>query len=135
MRRDLARGFTLLEILVVLSLVGLLLSMVAPNLQQIVGSIDRATRRDALVADIAGLSYRAYVLGQGFELSQTEMSRVLADGNPVLAVPSGWRVRVEKTIRFAFNGWCSGGSVTLVSPDQVAERLQLRAPDCRVERG
>lgn len=135
MMRMSARGFTLLELLVVLAVVGLLIGLVAPNLQQIVGSIERATRRDTLLSDIAGLSYRAYVLGQEFELSQAGTSRLLADGNPVLAVPDGWRVRIEQPIRFGFSGWCSGGSLTLISPDQGAERLQLKAPDCRVERG
>lgn len=128
-------GFTLLEILVVLTLVGLLLSLVAPNLQRLVGSVDRATRRDGLVADIAGLSYRAYSLGQSFELSAAQMSRVLTDGNPVLAVPSGWRVEVDSPITFGFNGWCNGGSLRLISPDQVVERITLQAPDCRLQRG
>jgi len=115
--------------------IGLAAALVAPNLQKLVGSVERATRRDGLVADIAGLSYRAYSLGQGFELSDAGMGKLLRDGNPVLAVPSGWRVAVDQPIQFGFNGLCSGGRLTLVSPDDVREPVRLRAPDCRIERG
>jgi general secretion pathway protein G len=134
-RRDLCSGFTLLELLVVMTVVGLMAAMVAPSLEKLVGSIDRATRRDGLVADIAALSFRAYSLGQGFELSNQSQAKLLRDGNPVLAVPSGWRVELEKPIHFGFGGWCSGGRLRLISPDRVVEQLRLAAPDCRIERG
>lgn len=128
------RGFTLVELLVVLAVMGLALSMVAPSLERTVASVDRAARRDGLVADLAGLSYRAYALGQPFELSNESLSQVLADGNPVLGVPWGWRVEVERPIRFSFNGWCSGGAVKLVSLDGNVEQVQLVAPDCRLQK-
>jgi prepilin-type N-terminal cleavage/methylation domain-containing protein len=129
------RGFTLLELMVVMAVVGLMAALVAPNLQRLVGSVDRSARRDGLVADIAGLSYRAYSLGESFELSDAGLGRLLHDGNPVLAVPGGWRVTVEQPIQFGFNGLCSGGRLTLRSPDGVVEAMSLRAPDCRIERG
>ncbi len=134
-RRDPRSGFTLLELLVVMMVVGLMAALVAPSLEKLVGSADRATRRDGLVADIAALSYRAYSLGQGFELNNESQAKLLRDGNPVLAVPSGWRVELEKPIRFGFGGWCSGGNLRLISPDRVVEQLLLAAPDCRIERG
>lgn len=126
------RGFTLLELLVVMAVVGLLAGLVAPSLQRMAGSIDRATKREGLMADIAGLSYRAYALGQSFELSEQGVQRILSDGNPVLALPAGWRVQMDHPIQFAFNGLCSGGRLTLVSPDRVVEALQLHKPDCRL---
>jgi prepilin-type N-terminal cleavage/methylation domain-containing protein len=129
------RGFTLLELLVVMAIVGLMAALVAPNLQQMVGSVDRSTRRDGLIADIAGLSYRAYALGESFELSDAGMGKLLQDGNPVLVVPNGWKVSLVKPIQFGFNGLCSGGRLTLRSPDGVVEAMALRAPDCRIERG
>lgn len=128
------RGFTLLELLVVMAIIGLMAALVGPNLQRLVGSMDRATRRDGLVADVASLSYRAYALGQSFELSDAGLGRLLRDGNPVLAVPEGWRVAVAQPIQFAFNGLCSGGQVVLRAPDGVVETLRLRAPDCQLDR-
>lgn len=132
-RRD-AGGFTLLELLVVMAVIGLMTALIAPNLQRLVGSLDRATRRDGLVADIAGLSYRAYVLGESFELGRDAQAHLLRDGNPVLAVPEGWQVSVREPIRFGFDGLCSGGQVTLRAPDGVVETLQLQAPECRLVR-
>lgn len=128
------RGFTLLELLVVMVIIGLVAALVAPNLERLVGSVDRATRRDGLLADISGLSYRAYALGQSFELSDAQLNRLLRDGNPVLVVPSGWQVAIASPIQFGFNGLCSGGQLSLRSPDGVSEALTLRAPDCRIER-
>ncbi len=116
-----------------MGIVGLLAGLIAPNLEQLVGSMERATRRDGLRADLAGLSYRAYSLGQSFELRNDNQSQLLRDGNPVLAVPPGWRVDVEAPVRFGFNGWCSGGRLQLISPDRVVQRVQLTAPDCRLE--
>jgi prepilin-type N-terminal cleavage/methylation domain-containing protein len=132
MSRPRTPGFTLLELLVVLAVVSLLLSLVAPNLVRLVGSVERATRRDAVVADLANLSYRAHALGQSFELASGSLGRVLADGNPVLALPAGWQAEVLAPVRFAFTGWCSGGTVLLRSPDRTVERVELRAPDCRI---
>jgi len=129
-----SRGFTLLELLVVLTVVGLVTALVAPNLGRLVGSMERAVRRDGLVADIAGLSFRAYSLGQGFELSEAGFNVPLRDGDLVLSVPSGWRVEVESPIRFSFTGLCSGGSLSVSSPDGVVEKLRLVPPACQVER-
>lgn len=129
-----SRGFTLLELLVVLTVVGLVTALVAPNLGRMVGSMERAVLRDGLVADIAGLSFRAYSLGQGFELSDAGFNLRLRDGDPVLAVPSGWRVQVDRPIRFGFNGLCSGGSLSVLSPDGVVEKLRLEAPACQIVR-
>ena len=133
-RRVAAAGFTLLELLVVMAVIGLLAAVVTPNLQRLVGSFDRATRRDGLIADVAALSYRAYAIGQSFELADGGFAELLRDGNPVLAVPQGWRVEVVAPIRFGFNGRCSGGQVTLVAPDGARELLSLAAPACALRR-
>ena len=118
--------------LLVLALIGLISAMVAPNLQKLAGIVERATLRDGVLADIAGLNYRAYSLGQGFELSEASLGQTLSDGNPILLPPAGWRVQVESPIIFAFNGMCSGGLVTITSPGATVERLRLVAPVCHV---
>lgn len=127
-----SRGFTLLELLIVLALVALISGIAGPNLHKLLGSVERITRHDGLVADIGGLSYRAFVLGQGFELDNTSQNNLLNDGNPILAAPDGWQIKVKQPISYTFNGFCSGGAITLIAPDNTIEQLMLDAPVCRV---
>ena len=127
-------GFTLLEVLVVLVLVGLLTALAVPNLQRMSQSVEAATRRDAVLADIGALGYRAYVIGQSFELGPATAAQLLLDGNPVLALPAGWRITAELAVRYSFSGYCAGGTLKLQGPDGTNERLVLQPPLCRVQR-
>jgi prepilin-type N-terminal cleavage/methylation domain-containing protein len=126
------RGFTLIEMLVVMALMGLLAAMVAPNLQKLTGSVEYSTQHDALVADIAGLPYRAFANGRGIALSNDHFATLFGDGNPILAVPDGWHVVVKDTIQYTFNGFCSGGMVQITDPSGAVEHLFLEPPACRV---
>lgn len=127
-----SRGFTLLELLIVLALIALISGIAGPNLHKLLGAVERVTRHDGLVADIGGLSYRAFALGQGFELSNNTLHNLLNDGNPILAVPDGWEIKIKQPISYTFNGFCSGGAITLIAPDSTVEQLLLDAPVCRV---
>lgn len=127
-----SHGFTLLELLIVLVLIALISGIAGPNLHKLLGTVERVTRHDGLVADIGGLSYRAFALGQGFELSNESQHNLLNDGNPILAVPDDWQVKVKQPISYTFNGFCSGGTITLIAPDNTVEQLLLDAPVCRV---
>lgn len=132
MRAAATRGFTLMEMLVVLTVIGLIAGLATPNLRKLADSVERVTRHDGLVADIAGLPYRAFAMGQGFELGAGSFSALLNDGNPLLVVPGGWQVQIKKPIQYTFNGFCSGGVILLIAPDTSVERLFLEPPVCRV---
>ncbi|MDR3482678.1 MAG: type II secretion system protein [Burkholderiaceae bacterium] len=125
-------GYTLIELLVVLALIGFLTAMVAPNLQRLTNGATYSTQHDALIADITGLSYRAFANGHGMVLANDTFGALQSDGNPLLAVPEGWRVAVKEPIQFTFNGFCSGGVITITAPDLVIENLYLEPPACRV---
>jgi general secretion pathway protein G len=126
------RGFTLIELLVVLALMGLLTALVAPRLQTLVGGATYHTQHDALVADIAGMSYRAFATGHSMTLKNDSFAVIQGDGDPLLNVPEGWQVSVKDPIQFTFNGFCSGGVVQITAPDTVTENLYLDPPACRV---
>lgn len=127
-----SRGFTLLEVLLVVALMGLLTSLVVPNLQRVVAGLESATRRDGVLSDVNLLGYRAHALGQSFELSATTAGQLLRDGSPVLPLPEGWRLEAESPIHYSASGFCEGGALQLKPPGAAPLRLVLESPLCRV---
>jgi len=124
------RGFTLLEMLVVLSIMAFVAGVVLPGLQRIYERTERGLARNGLVAQIAGLGYRAYVLGENIELDDKTLTSMLSDGEPEVSVPDGWKVRIAQPVHYAFNGLCGGGNVVLIDPDGVKQAYRLDAPRC-----
>lgn len=100
MQHHLIKGFTLLELLVVLALISLLAGMVVPNLQRTIESIERSTQREQIISDIGQLSYRAFTAGMKFELNEEKLGVQLPDGSPMLLLPEGWTINISKPIGF-----------------------------------
>lgn len=62
-------GFTLLEMLIVLLIVGLTSAVVLPRLPLMADSLDFALKRQSFEQELSGLAYRAYADKQDFILS------------------------------------------------------------------
>lgn len=121
-------GFTLIEILVVLVLVGLLAGVALPSMHAISQRYEIAAQRETILTEISTLGYRAYNSGQATELAPLAAS---AARNSPVSIPPGWRIEAPKPIRYSFNGICSGGKITLIGPDEFREKLQLNPPLCK----
>lgn len=117
------RGFTLLEVVVVLALMALALGIVVPRLDVFTDSIAAAHERETIIEGIAALGLTARQNGQVIVFSgQTEPLPV--------QVPQGWSISVADPIRFYSSGACSGGVVILQSGSRRF-MYRLEAPRCR----
>ena len=115
------RGFTLLELLVVLALVALVTGLVAPVAYK---GLSAARERGALAdlsALLEGLPMRAFRSGA----AQSYDGRVLASLLPEL--PAGWRVVTEPELRYAASGVAGGGVVRLLNADALLAELRVLA--------
>lgn len=122
-----SRGFTLIEILVVLAVMGLLASIAVPAMQRMAERYEISTQRSQLLAEINGMSYRAYANGKRVVVSDQD-----SKGSQALITPPGWRIQTDKPIIYNFNGLCDGGKLVLIAPDNREETLRLEPPRCQV---
>ncbi len=125
--QKLIKGFTLIEILVVLVIVGLLAGVALPRFYAISERYEIAAQRENLLTEIGTLGYRAYSSGQPAELTSSAAS---AAANAPVRIPPGWRIQTTPAIRYSFNGICSGGTLTLLGPGDFREEFQLKPPLC-----
>ncbi|NNM51609.1 MAG: prepilin-type N-terminal cleavage/methylation domain-containing protein [Pseudomonadales bacterium] len=121
-------GFTLLELLVVLVIMGMLTALVLPRLRSLEQSSLFYTQQQSLLHDLGRISYLAYSRGHDLTLSNQVISR------SVLEIPDGWRVVFPHPILVDFNGFCSGGDVELTPPgDRPKEVWHMQSPTCALQ--
>ncbi|MFM7275823.1 MAG: Tfp pilus assembly protein FimT/FimU [Gammaproteobacteria bacterium] len=113
------RGFTLLELTVVLALVSLLTAIVGPRLW---GWVESARYRADI--DRVGSALRAVPSATFFSGKPREIARAEDLG---LALPEGWYLETSMPLRYAANGMSSGAVVSLKTGDRVIARWRVEA--------
>lgn len=114
-------GFSLLELLVVLVLMGAISSIALPNLTRLYESISRASEVREVVAQINLLGKRAHTNRTSFFLTEN-----------LIELPDGWKIEVLDEIKYSASGFCSGGRIAIEQGDDKILESLLHKPFCQV---
>lgn len=117
-------GFSLIELIVVLTLVSLATALVLPNLSGAYQGLVARSELDELLLEIASLSYEAYSSGRAISISSQE----------ALVFHSGLNSKVEilKPLEVTSTGVCLGGEFVFSRGD-VRQRVSVFPPYCAAE--
>jgi prepilin-type N-terminal cleavage/methylation domain-containing protein len=128
MTKKLSRGYTLLELMVVLAIMGLIISITTPRLLKMYESMQFALERDDISFQLSLLSSRIYLQGKNMTLQD-----VLNNQSPdLLLLPNEWQVanlKDTKAIEYSKFGFCNGGELVLARNQRLVT-LYLEAPLC-----
>jgi general secretion pathway protein G len=114
-------GFTIIELLVVLVLLGLVLGLTVPNVMSWLDTRERSARIEEFTAKVQHLPLKA---------STQNIAYTLFDGAE-LELDSG-SVSFSPALEILQNGYCKGASATLFETDFEVEFV-IRAPYCSVQ--
>jgi len=116
-------AFTLLEMVVVLSIFGLISAIAFPKLNNMYQSVENATQKDDISNQLKLLSFKAYQNGRAFTLKEAVQNTEL------VTLPTGWRLVSGADITYSTIGVCSGGEATFQSENSYIA-FRLEAPLC-----
>jgi general secretion pathway protein G len=102
-----ARGFTLLELLVVLTLIGLAIGLVAPSMVGWLGAAQERGWRADLRARIESLPVRAFIGGEPLALDGPALLRDLP------GLPADVTLELDSPLRYSELGVALGGALEI----------------------
>ena len=109
------RGFTLIEMTVVVVLIGLISAIALPNFERWFGSTQQRVDGSRIALQVQSLFARAAILNQSVTVGSDNLRDVLADGKPALDLPTGWRLKSDDKLAVNGSGYCVPSSVTFVA--------------------
>lgn len=133
--RDAARragavaGFTLLELVVVLALLGLATALVAPAGFRTIDTWRRASEVDTALGSLAALGAHAHQQGRA-----TRLDAGVVPAGTLADLPEGWTVTLNAPLQVQANGACTATRGELRAADGYTQPFELQAPFCRTLR-
>jgi prepilin-type N-terminal cleavage/methylation domain-containing protein len=136
--REGEHGFSLLELMVVLAIMGIMLSLVGLRLNENIEGSRFMRTSEAAMADILIFRADAVMSAQPRSLiphsAQAEAIKARRRENlRRFDLPTGWRVEGD-IIEISPSGVCSGGTLAVTNPQGRRVVYRLRAPRCTPER-
>jgi len=125
-------GYTLLEMLIVLMIMGFVAGVAAPQLANMYESVTISQQRKDILKQVSTLSYKAFRQAKKITITnypQPSSSKEM--NNFPLLLPEKWSVQVDKPILYYENGVCAGGNLTLKYV-KVEYLISLSPPLCQV---
>lgn len=124
-------GFTLIEMMAAMTLIGLIAGLMLPNFQRWHDSTQQRVNAGAIGMQLQKLYVRAALMGQEFELTPQTAHQAMADGQPALQLPAGWRIADQHKLHIHASGYCSPARIEFQGP-QSRLRFDILAPQCNV---
>lgn len=134
--RSSSTGFTLLELLVVLVVLGLAAAVATPSLVRLVDRLGERNEQDQLSLYLQNLPVAVMRQGGSYQIIATPgyvPAQQVLGNSPVELTPEAGQLRiwVPDSIHYRANGACSGGVVHWESSAGRRQVWQLDAPLCR----
>jgi prepilin-type N-terminal cleavage/methylation domain-containing protein len=126
-----ARGFTLIEMMAALTLIGLIAGLMLPNFQRWHDSTQQRVTAGSIGMQLQKLHVRAALMGQEFELTTQNANTLLADGQAALQLPAGWKIADQQRLKIHASGYCTSATIDFRGPD-ARLRFAITAPQCNV---
>ena len=131
-RIDKKNGFTIIELLIVIILVGMVLSVIMPVSYGMYATYNASLRAQEVMTYVSGLRRDAFLYSERKVLSSQD-GAITVDGSKKIF--NGIKINISEPIVFFRNGTSSGGVIEL-SVDEVDQSLVIHAPlgDLSLER-
>jgi len=135
------RGFSLIELLVVMTIMGAIAGISLPNMIRLYDSMQARVAEDSLLSELQSLGATARLAGQGFLFYSAadagdalEANRLYQLGYEVYVpvLPQGWGLFMPQPLVVHPNGVCLGGELELYLHGELYRHLRLDPPFCRV---
>lgn len=118
-------GFTLLEMIVVLAILGLASALVGPSMVRSIDTWRRQAAMELLLDQLRALPGNARGSGKPITVSDA----TLASATPPLRIDPDWTLRVPESWSVGANGVCQGGEV-IVGNVYGERTISVAAPFC-----
>ncbi len=127
-----AKGFTLIEMVVVMVLLGMLAAVALPNFERWFGSTQQRVDASRIVLQVQNLFARAAILNQSVDITSTNLRQLLVDGKPALDLPAGWSLLSQDQLTVYGSGYCVPVEITFVSTQNQRVAVQVKDQQCNV---